>query len=86
MIPLPVTHNKFTLDVWEVAGLYWNPDAYIEVRLQGSMPQGWTVMDSTPRQIISNYNTGSTLVIKELGSGIVSKNLKLRIEYVASTT
>jgi hypothetical protein len=85
-IPLPSTHNKFTLDIWEVGGLYWNPEAYLEVVLQGSMPNGWTVSDSTPRQIVSNYNVGSTLVIREIGAAIVSKSLNLRIEYVPTGT
>jgi hypothetical protein len=88
-IPLPSTHNKFTLDVWEVAGLHWwIPSAYIEVVLNppSAAWQGWTISDSNPRQIVSNYSVGQSLIIREIGSGIVHKSLKLKLEHVPTGT
>jgi hypothetical protein len=83
-IPLPATHNQFVLDVWEVMGLYWDSTGYIEVVLQGSMPKVWTVSYSTVEwtstQIVSRYNEGSVLKIREVGAAIVSKYLKLKLE------
>jgi hypothetical protein len=88
LIPLPSTHNKFILNFEGIVGIYWAAPPYSHGNIEISLNGVQIYLKRGPGQVVieRNYNVGDILSIRENLNEVLGKNLRLRIQHVASAT